>query len=317
MWRYFGLIVCAAVVSHPSLGFGQSKLFPNLKSDGLGGEEENPVSVTALFTSAKDGRTGEIYVTAEMAEGWHIYSITQKRGGPIRTKIKLEDGPFKLTGDFKASPAPKAHIDQEAWVGLELEEHEGRVTWAAPIAFEEGVDPQQLQIAGKINAQACATSCLPPQDTPFKAAWAENPPAEPARAESAGSEVYVTGEVSFRGRLEPKVAAPGGKVKLFLTAEPTDGWHIYEFSDRVGDTASRPTLLAITETPGLEVGSTVSDPEPHHAKDNPVGEHDEPVTWTTELTVPNSIKPGEYKIAGALAYQTCLDEACKAPTGVH
>ncbi len=115
MWRCFGLIVCAAVLSHPSLGYGQSKLFPDLNSDLLGGpgaEEENPVSVTALFTSAKDGRTGELYITAEMAKGWHIYSITQKRGGPIRTKIKLEDGPFKLTGDFKASPAPKVHIDQ-------------------------------------------------------------------------------------------------------------------------------------------------------------------------------------------------------------
>ncbi len=198
---------------------------------------------------------------------------------------------------------------------MELEEHEGRVTWAAPVAFDEGVDPQQLEIAGGINAQACATSCLPPENMPFTAAWSDAPPSAPAKV--AGSEAYVTGEVSFRGRLEPKVAAPGGKVKLILTAEPTDGWHIYEFSDRVGDTASRPTLLAITETPGLEIGSTFSDPEPHHAKDNPVGEHDEPVTWTTELTVPNSIKPGEYKIAGALAYQTCLDEACKAPTGVH
>ncbi len=320
--RCFGLALCAVLLTHPGVVLAQNDLFSNLKGDilgGPGGGAENPVSVEAQFTADKDGRTGQLRVTAEIAEDWHIYSITQRKGGPIATKIKLDDGPYKLTGNFKASPPPKKHIDKEAWPGLELQEHEGTVTWTAPIQFDEGVDPTQLEIKGKVNAQACAASCLPPKDTPFTAKWTDESaaaavPAAPG-AEEAG--VYRADNVVFRGHLEPKIAVPGGKVKLVVTAEPAKGWHVYELGDKAPETGSHPTLIALTETSGLEIGRTTADVEPHHNGKNAVGEYDSPVTWTTELTVPNSAKPGDFKIAGLVAYQTCLADACRAPTAVR
>ena len=37
----------------------------------------------------------------------------------------------------------------------------------------------------------------------------------------------VTRHVVLKGYVEPKVIAPGEKVRLVITAEPTEGWHIY------------------------------------------------------------------------------------------
>ena len=47
-------------------------------------------------------------------------------------------------GPFRAFPSPAMHVDQTVWVGLEVEEHEGEVTWYAPIAIAPGVDPATL-----------------------------------------------------------------------------------------------------------------------------------------------------------------------------
>jgi hypothetical protein len=129
IWRGFSLILCAVALGQPAITLGQEDLFSGLKPNVLGGPgagSKNPVSVEAEFTAAAGGKSGELRVTAKIAKGWHIYSMTQPKGGPIATKIKLAPGPFKATGDFKASPAPKSHIDQEAWPGLKIEEPDRR-----------------------------------------------------------------------------------------------------------------------------------------------------------------------------------------------
>lgn len=329
MWRGFGLLLCAAVASHAAISFGQDDFFSGLNANVIGGagDAKHPVSAEAEFTAAAGGRTGQLRITAKIAKGWHIYSMTQPKGGPIATKIKLTPGPYKTTGDFKASPAPKSHIDKEAWPGLKLEEHEKSVAWTAPIEFDEGVDPTEVEISGKVYAQACAASCLPPQDTPFKAAWVETfsePALDGAADENNAADddlgeanAYETPQVVFRGHLEPRVAAPGGKVKLLLTAEPAEGWHIYALGTKAPKSGSHPTLIVLTDAAGLQLGATTADSEPHQAGNNSVGEYDSPVTWTTELTAPNSAKPGEFKIAGLVAYQTCLADGCLAPTAVR
>src|SRR6185437_11147920 len=321
--RCLGWAACLLALGHPAITRGQEKsILQGLNAEVFGGDpggSRNPVSVKAEFYAKPGDRAGQLAITAELEEGWHTYSITQPPGGPIRTRIKLTESPdFRLTGDFKASPAPKSHVDKEIWKGLTLEEHYGRVTWTAPVEFAEGVDPTQAEISGAVNAQACEKSCLPPKDMPFTAHWAK--PAAPipvpaTRPAAANSEVYAMPEATFHGRLEPEVASPGGKVKLVLTAAPTDGWHIYELGRPGGKTVSKPTLIGLTDAAGLEVGATTADLQPTHDADNPVGQHEKPVSWTTELTVPNGAKPGKYKLSGVLAYQICMNHgSCLRPT---
>lgn len=319
--RNVGWGLCAALVCLPPTARGQEAQpafdLQGLNANVIGraGRNEKPVAVEASFNVAPGAQTGELAITAKIDKGWHIYSITQKRGGPIRTQIKLpKSDDYKLTGEFKPSPAPKSHVDAEIWPDLPLEEHYDRVTWTAPIEIAAGLDPAGLEISGKVFLQACERNCLPPEDLPFTAHWEK--PAEKPAAGAAAAESYTTDEISFRGHLEPKVAAPGGKVKLVLTAEPAEGWHVYELGRPQEKMVSHPTLIVVTDAAGLEVGKTTPDVDPQHEGDNAVAQYDEPVSWTTELTVPHSAQPGELKLSGLLAYQVCTAANCLRPAAV-
>ena len=58
-----------------------------------------------VFLQAEDFQ-GQLAVTAHIIPNWKIYSITQQRGGPKKSKIKVDvDGTFRL-GEFQPSPSP-------------------------------------------------------------------------------------------------------------------------------------------------------------------------------------------------------------------
>lgn len=127
------------------------------------------LAVTAYFTVSPGGKTGHLYVTATLPEGWYIYSLTQPAGGPIRTRIRLEDSDaFELAGQW-TSDTPPHRKKSEAFEGLMVETHEGRVTWSVPIRLRVA-DPAALRITGSVFAQRCnADTCLPPRSFPFTA----------------------------------------------------------------------------------------------------------------------------------------------------
>lgn len=127
------------------------------------------LDVTAYFTVSPGGKSGHLYVTATLPEGWYIYSLAQPAGGPIRTRIRLEDSDaFELAGQW-TSDTPPHRKKSEAFEGLMVETHEGRVTWSVPIRLR-AADPAALRINGSVFAQRCnADTCLPPRSFPFTA----------------------------------------------------------------------------------------------------------------------------------------------------
>jgi suppressor for copper-sensitivity B len=136
---------------------------------GVSGGGESVVSVAAQFTAPTADQPARLYVTATMEPGWHIYSITQPKGGTIPSEIRLQPSKaYRLLGDFQASPPPKKH-PEPLYDNLVLEEHYGRVVWQAPIQFADGVDLATLKIQGSLYAQACKQACIPPRDYPFTA----------------------------------------------------------------------------------------------------------------------------------------------------
>jgi thiol:disulfide interchange protein len=137
---------------------------------GLGQPAATPYSVAAYIVPAADNNPAMLVVTATIEPTWHIYSVTQPPGGPVRTKITLDaDQPATLAGDFVADPAPSKH-EEPAFNGLTVEAHEKSVTWTAPLELPAGVDPNTLVLTGKAFIQACTDkNCLPPQNNPFQA----------------------------------------------------------------------------------------------------------------------------------------------------
>src|SRR5207248_9734247 len=110
---------------------------PNKFDDILGGrpggaaraDAGETVSVTASVKSAEGDKPPQLIIEATIASGWHIYSITQPKGGPLATKIDVKiTGDASVAGDFKPDPEPTKHLDSETFnVKIVLEEHEGKV----------------------------------------------------------------------------------------------------------------------------------------------------------------------------------------------
>jgi suppressor for copper-sensitivity B len=199
--------------------------------------------VTASAEFSPPDRQGKsiLSVTAKIAEGWHIYSNTQKPGGPKKTQIKLEESKsFERVSDFKATKKPEVHEYPNAWPGLKVEEHHGSVIWQAEIELATDVDPAALEIKGAVNAQVCKEVCLAPKDYKFTATLAKGKKVERRDDKSAASDETEPTKVATA---EPDVSP---EEEQFAGAIPP----LMRIGDAVGptdrDSASRTVALPST-----------------------------------------------------------------------
>jgi thiol:disulfide interchange protein DsbD len=102
-----------------------------------------------------------VKLTAEVSEGWHLYSLKPMSEGPIPTRIWLADGqPFKLAGAIQAS---QPETMQDASFGMEVEQYEGEAEFTLPVQVTGAlVGAQKLVISA--SYQSCNNKlCLPPK----------------------------------------------------------------------------------------------------------------------------------------------------------
>jgi thiol:disulfide interchange protein len=188
-------------------------------------EGEAPSAAKALVTATGEfsvpdaaGRS-VLSVTAKIAKGWHIYSVTQKKGGPIATKIKLDEKDFRVIGEFKPTRPPEVHEYPQAWKDLKVEEHHSSVTWKGTIELAQGVEPSKLEIIGAVYAQACSDQCIAPKSYKFTARIAakDDKGARAAIHEPAPADIAVAG-----GLRETQVSEPGQNVaQVSASSEPS------------------------------------------------------------------------------------------------
>jgi thiol:disulfide interchange protein len=163
------MALCAAwpAGAQPELPAPASSGSSLLGAAGVG--TKKVVSVQAQFTAPAGATPGQLMITATIEPGWHIYSITQPRGGPLATEITVTPQPgVGPPGKFQALVAPAARRDP-LYDNMVIETHEGTVTWYAPIQIKAGYDPAKLEIQGTVRVLACSSACIPPQDLPFLA----------------------------------------------------------------------------------------------------------------------------------------------------
>lgn len=284
-----------------------------------GGATEQQVSFSAGFSVEENSRRGTLSLSARIEPGWHIYSVTQQKGGPMPSKIKAaESGDFKILGPFQPDQAP--HIKRDKLYRVPLEEHDGTVTWTAPLELAEGIDPETLSIELTYSGQVCSDVCIPlSEKVEAKFTGYTAPPATPGEYRPDPREA----EVVLRGHIEPAAVTPGGKAKLVITAEPTPGHHIYAYAIVDPDEVAKPTLIVLSPLPGWTRSAVTASAKPklepsQDPKFPDAHVHEEPVTWTIELTAPADAQDGEYIVAGHIGYQTCKNGGgCLRPTIVN
>ena len=297
----------------------------------FGGGGQN-VIVQAKFEVERGGRDGKLHVTAEISPGWHLYSVTQEKGGPKRTEIKLKSEPATSTlKPFTPDHAPRVSMNDV--FPVPIEEHEEQVVWTAPIRLPEGVNPERFELEVRLSGLTCQDmgSCVEVNQTVvakfagyLAGSGAPKPKSKPepkaaAMAGKPGPYKTKTIHVAMDGSVEPGEVAPGKTVRLTITATVDRGWHVYAHADTAPDIGSKPTLIVVTPPAQWRVDPVQADAKPI-VKKEPDGEtskyHEGQVAWTVDVRVPATAKPGDYDLAGLIGYQTCKsgsDGQCDAP----
>ena len=262
----------------------------------------DPVTISAVVEPGGDGRPDTLAVTAVLEEGWHLYAISQKPGGPIATKISVDpDSPRHAAGGFEPDAAPHTRTvdDVPAWKGLVIEEHAGRVTWRAALA------PGAGDVRGTVSLQLCQdTTCLPPQTIPFTAS------ASGTAAEALKFIEHAPPRVHGRLRAAVVRAAAGGARSLVIELVPEDGWHLYapasKAESKVGQ--GKPTILAAPGG-GVTTAQVTSVTPTVHEELAASGAVDGLVALRAGI--------GSDPVEAIVGFQTCSDRTCDAPTGVR
>ncbi len=173
--RAIAVLVALPVATAPGVWASAAQTAPFDPLASISAALGSPAQITAQIEPGPQTESGQhvnvLVVTATLEEGWHLYSLDQKPGGPQATKINLAaDSPLKLTGPFRPDAAPHKRTvkDVPGWNGLVVEEHAGTVTWRAPLAASP--DGKAAEVRGSVSLQLCRdNACTPPETIPFTA----------------------------------------------------------------------------------------------------------------------------------------------------
>lgn len=116
-------------------------------------------SAKLVPSDVRAGETAQLVFTVQLDSGWHMYSLTQPPGGPLKTTLTLN--PNKTVVSAKAVQGkPKKAMDASFNVMTEM--FEGKVAFAIPIKVIAGASGKQ-SLTAHVEYMLCdAKNCLPP-----------------------------------------------------------------------------------------------------------------------------------------------------------
>ncbi|MBX3417355.1 MAG: hypothetical protein KF851_07110 [Pirellulaceae bacterium] len=122
-------------------------------------QDRENLTWTARIESETDRQTAYLIVAAKVPAGGYLYSLTQP--GVSATKIEVATNErFRITGAFRPNKAPRIEGDPESEERAET--HIEDIEFHLPIQIAAGIEPEDLAIDVRINAQFCQDDqCMP------------------------------------------------------------------------------------------------------------------------------------------------------------
>lgn len=311
------LMAGGSVLAHGQQEFPGNRPFqplvPGLGSGGGG----DPVSFAGEYRIVPGTREGVVSIKATIEPEWHLYSSTQKAGGPIPSRLQLQpNSSVTLLRPFVADRPP--HVKPpDVDFPVPTEEYAGEVAWNAPVLVAESADPTKLNLEVQFNGQACQTgSCVPLSRISIPVTYAGE--ATPSRrGEYSTPRVHA----KIRGTIQPRTVVPGSTVTLTITAEPAPQFHVYAWGRQDENGPFKPTLILWKERFGWTASEPVASAAPHVAPSQgnlpPLQYYEQPVTWTVSLQVPADAPAAGFELKGIVGYQTCKETNCDPPTAAE
>ncbi|MBE0645869.1 MAG: thioredoxin family protein [Bacteroidetes bacterium] len=121
-----------------------------------------------VAATVKAGATVEVKVSADVIEGWHIYSTTPQEEGPVPTEIEFaENAPLTRAGKIK-QPKPIVKYDEN--FGIDTEYYDKDVAFTVTAKVKAGAKLGKQKVVVEVTFMACNDRmCLPPKtvEVPF------------------------------------------------------------------------------------------------------------------------------------------------------
>jgi len=138
-------------------------LFTLLLTSVAGAFAQIETPVTWSYAAKKVSKTEAIiYLKATIENGWHIYSLNQKSGGPIKTTVTFD--PSKDYTKVGLTTEPKPVVKYEKVFSMNVNYFEKQVIFQQKIKIPKG----SAAVKGKIEFMVCNDSkCLPPDEVSF------------------------------------------------------------------------------------------------------------------------------------------------------
>lgn len=118
----------------------------------------NPVSWKSSVKKIAD-KTYEITLTANIEEGWHMYSQSTPSGGPIPTKVTFNKNPLVTT---EGATKEKGKLEQrfEPLFGVDVKQYADKVEFTQVVKAKANVNTS-IEVA--VQFMVCDDhQCLPP-----------------------------------------------------------------------------------------------------------------------------------------------------------
>src|SRR5689334_24645243 len=108
------------------------------------------------------GRAIPVIVQADIAKGWHIYSLTQKAGGPIPLSIAVQGARDVSVRGVIRAPKPEKFFDKN--FGMTTELYSGSPRFTIPLVVPGRTARGARQVEVTARYQVCSDKlCLPPR----------------------------------------------------------------------------------------------------------------------------------------------------------
>ena len=102
-----------------------------------------------------------VRVRGSIIQGWHVYSLTQKPGGPKPLSFELEPASGFVIGTPKG-PAPQTAYDAE--FQMKTETYSGTPTFDVPLRWTRALPAGTTELRVIVRYMACSDKlCLPPR----------------------------------------------------------------------------------------------------------------------------------------------------------
>jgi thiol:disulfide interchange protein len=123
---------------------------------------QNQVEWALTLEPAKAAPGGKVLARlhGKIASGWHLYSLSTPKGGPIPTTIRSVDA-ASVESQRIFEPKPKRAFDPN--FNLDTETYEGDVVFLLDIALKKDAPAGPVEIGAEVRYQVCSDKlCIPP-----------------------------------------------------------------------------------------------------------------------------------------------------------